>query len=245
MRINCHPSSLILGVSLPARNVANMNAAHSYLNYFYRFSTMTVALTRIWVVVLLLGLGGCQSLMTESASVVAGLGGAAVAQKVTDNAAVTAGIGIGFQAATRSAVQYALRNSHGKTQQAIALAAAPLNEGQVAAWYSTHTIPLEPDERGRVTVSRSISDGLMQCKEIVYSVDTMVKTDSEVAATSTSAPSYAVTDDLDAWVAMRTPIASPKNVAHSQFYVASICQSPTGWVWATAEPAVSRWGALQ
>lgn len=191
----------------------------------------------------LLGLSGCQSLVSESASVVAGLGGAAIAEKVTDNAAMTAGIGIGVQAVTRSAVQYAMRNSHGNTQQAIVAAAAPLQAGQVAAWASVHSLPLEPDEQGRVTVSRSISDGLMHCKEIVYSVDTPAQpVSAQVAANKQSADSIAPPDDLDAWLAGRTSVQA---VAYSRFYVAAICQAPDGWAWATAEPAVSRWGALQ
>jgi len=157
-----------------------------------------------------MGLAGCQSLVLEGSSAGAGIAGAAVAQKVTDNAAITTGIGVGVQAATRSAVQYVQREMHGYTQEVIATTAGKLKEGEVATWKSVHSIPMEPDEQGRVTVSRTISQGMLECKEIVYSVDT-----------------------------------EENSVPRNEFYVASICKDNKRWAWATAEPAVSRWGALQ
>jgi len=33
--------------------------------------------------------------------------------------------------------------------------------------------------------------------------------------------------------------------APEQWFTASVCQDPSGWKWATAEPAVERWGTLQ
>lgn len=33
--------------------------------------------------------------------------------------------------------------------------------------------------------------------------------------------------------------------ATTEFYVATICRSESGWKWASAEPATERWGALQ
>ncbi|SDD11645.1 hypothetical protein [Paraburkholderia lycopersici] len=33
--------------------------------------------------------------------------------------------------------------------------------------------------------------------------------------------------------------------APEQWFTASACQDPSGWKWATAEPAVERWGTLQ
>ena len=169
-----------------------------------------LSLCRLLLLSSVCALAGCQSLVLEGSAAGAGIAGAAIAHKVTDNAAVTTGIGVGVQAATRSAVQYVQREMHGYTQEVIATAAGKLKEGEVAKWRSVHSVPLEPDEQGRVTVSRNISHGLMECKEIVYSVDTVVE-------------------------------STPRN----EFYVASICKDNTRWVWATAEPAVSRWGALQ
>jgi len=116
-------------------------------------------------------LSGCNSLYTESAVAGAGIGGAAIAAKVTDNAAVATGIGLGAVAAARAGVQYTQRIVHRNTQNSIAQAAGPLDVGAIAPWSSTHSVPLESDEHGRVTVSRTISSGALDCKEIVFSVD--------------------------------------------------------------------------
>lgn len=116
-------------------------------------------------------LAGCGSLFREGSSVAAGIGGAALASKVTDNAAVATGIGLGVQAVVRAGVQYVEKSYHRQQQDLIAGIAGRLGVGQVATWRIAHAIPLEPDEQGRVTVSRVISAGPLQCKEIVFSVD--------------------------------------------------------------------------
>lgn len=90
---------------------------------------------------------------------------------MTDNAAVATGIGLGAVAAARAGVQYTQRIVHTDTQDKIAAVAGPLAVGAVAPWVVTHSIPLEDDEKGRVTVSRTISSGALDCKEIVFSVD--------------------------------------------------------------------------
>ncbi|WP_411716471.1 hypothetical protein [Paraburkholderia caribensis] len=116
-------------------------------------------------------LSGCSSLYSEGATAGAGIAGAAIAAKVTDNAAVATGIGLGAVAAARAGVQYSERVIHRNTQDSIAVVAGPLAVGAVAPWSITHSVPLEEDERGRVTVSRTISAGELDCKEIVFSVD--------------------------------------------------------------------------
>lgn len=116
-------------------------------------------------------LSGCSSLYTEGATAGAGIAGAAIAAKVTNNAAVATGIGLGAVAAARAGVQYSERVIHRNTQDSIAVAAGPLAVGAIAPWSITHSVPLEEDEHGRVTVSRTISAGELDCKEIVFSVD--------------------------------------------------------------------------
>lgn len=116
-------------------------------------------------------LSGCGSLFKEGSQTAAGVGGAALAAKVTHNATVAAGVGLGVLAATNAGVAYVQRMVHSDEQDEIARAAGPLAVGQVANWASTHAIEIEPDERGRVTVSRVISTGQLDCKEIVFSVD--------------------------------------------------------------------------
>jgi hypothetical protein len=117
-------------------------------------------------------LSGCSSLYSEGAVAGAGIAGAAVAGKVTSNAAVATGIGLGAVAAARAGVQYSERVVHRNTQDGIAKIAGPLDVGAIAPWSVTHTFPIESDEHGRVTVSRTISTGALDCKEIVFSVDT-------------------------------------------------------------------------
>ena len=131
-------------------------------------------MSRLRLLLVCSGIGlltGCGSLFREASSVAAGIGGAALASKVTDNAAVAAGIGLGVQAAARAGVQYVEKSYHRQQQDLIAGIAGRLDVGQVATWRISHTIPLEPNEQGRVTVSRVISLGPLQCKEIVFSVD--------------------------------------------------------------------------
>ncbi|TDN66919.1 hypothetical protein B0G77_0133 [Paraburkholderia sp. BL10I2N1] len=117
-------------------------------------------------------LSGCSSLYSEGAATTAGIAGAAIAGQVTQNAAVATGIGLGVVAAARAGVQYSQRVVHRDTQDRIAQAAGPLEVGGVAPWSVTHSVPIEDDEHGRVTVSRTISSGALDCKEIVFSVDT-------------------------------------------------------------------------
>lgn len=128
-------------------------------------------LAALAIAVVSAALSGCSSLYAESATAGAGIAGAAVAGAITNNAAVATGIGLGAVAAARAGVQYSERVIHRNTQDGIAQIAGPLDVGGVAPWSVTHTVPLEEDEHGRVTVSRVISTGTLDCKEIVFSVD--------------------------------------------------------------------------
>jgi hypothetical protein len=138
----------------------------------------------------------CSSLYSAGAQTGAGIGGAAVASKVTNNAAVATGIGLGALAAAKAGVQYSERIVHRNTQDSIARAAGPLDVGGVAPWSIVHSFPIEDDEHGRVTVSRTISSGALDCKEIVFSVDHAATKD---AAASSAFYVAAVCRDGDAW----------------------------------------------
>jgi hypothetical protein len=118
-----------------------------------------------------LAMSACSSLVSESASAAAGIASGSLAGAVTNNAGVAAGIGIGVQAGTRAGVQYAQRTIHGEAQQQIADVAGPLKLGQVRSWNTVLSVPLEFSEAGKVTVSRVISTGELDCKEIVVSVE--------------------------------------------------------------------------
>ncbi|WP_439894384.1 hypothetical protein ACS7SF_22770 (plasmid) [Ralstonia sp. 25C] len=127
-------------------------------------------------------LSGCSSLMSEGTTAAAGIGGAAIAAKVTDNAAVATGIGLGVQAGARAALQHSQRVVHTETQDHIAQIAGALPDNTVGNWQIKHRIPLEPDERGRVVVTRSINGPLVNCKEILFTVDGAGKDNDSGAA---------------------------------------------------------------
>jgi hypothetical protein len=114
---------------------------------------------------------GCSSIINTGAGELAGITSAAVADAVTSNAGVAAGIGLGAQAGARAVVSYAQRRVQRAAQDRIAAAAGPLDVGEVATWRTLHRAPLEAGEEGRVTVSRVVSATALECKEIVFSVD--------------------------------------------------------------------------
>jgi hypothetical protein len=116
-------------------------------------------------------LGGCTSVLTEGSSAGAGIAGAAIAHGVTHNAGVTTGIGLGVQAAALAGLQYTERKVHQAEQDRIAAVAGELPVGVVAHWQVVHKIPIEANEHGEVTVSRSLGDADFTCKEIVFSID--------------------------------------------------------------------------
>lgn len=157
-------------------------------------------------------LSGCSSFLSEGTSAAAGVAGVAIANQVTDNAAVATGIGLGVQAGAKAGLQYLERKVRGEEQDAIASAAGVLHVGEIADWQVEHSIAIEADAYGQVTVSRLVGGMGLHCKEVVFSVIDKVAFNPE---------------------------------AERQFYVSMICQDNEVWRWANAEPATSRWGALQ
>ena len=152
----------------------------------------------------------CGAVLTQGTADVSGVAGAGVASAVTSNGAVTAAIGLGVTSLASAGLGYVERRIHRAEQDRIAAAAGPLPVGAVANWQVWHDIPIERDEHGRVAVSRIISAGDLDCKEIVFSVEQIHK------------------------VAVRRA-----------FYLSDICRDGIRWKWALAEPATTRWGALQ
>jgi hypothetical protein len=119
------------------------------------------------------GLAGCGSLLTATTADVAGIAGAGVAGAVTKSPAAAAGIGLGIAAGANAGLQYLERDVHGAEQDRIAVAAGAIGPGVVGHWSVTHKIPIEDDEHGDVIVVRSFGSADFQCKEIVFSVDTV------------------------------------------------------------------------
>jgi hypothetical protein len=127
---------------------------------------------RLSLLLAVVALPGCNALLSEGSGAVAGLGSAALAEAVGAGAAATTGIGLGVQAAARSGVKYAQRQARHSAQSRVAAAAGPLPVGGVAPLVVNQSIPIEPDERGEVTVVRLIKAGDLDCKEIVFSIVT-------------------------------------------------------------------------
>lgn len=117
-------------------------------------------------------LAGCGSLLTEGSSDLAGITGAGIAAGVTKDAAVAAAIGLGVRSVANEGVKYVERRVHRTEQDAIAAAAGPLDPGAVGRWSVSHSVPIESDEHGDVTVSRTFGAGAILCKEVVFSVET-------------------------------------------------------------------------
>ena len=120
---------------------------------------------------LLLGLAGCGSVLTEGTSDAAGIAGAGIASAVTSNGAVAAAVGLGVQSLAATGLGFTERRVHRTEQDRIAAVAGGLPVGGVAPWQVSHVIPIEADERGMVSVSRTFGGGPLACKEIVFSVD--------------------------------------------------------------------------
>jgi hypothetical protein len=120
-------------------------------------------------------LSGCNSVLTATTSDVAGIAGAGVATAVTKSPAAAAGIGLGIAAGANAGLQAMERDVHRAEQDRIAEAAGPLEPGVVGHWNVSHPVPIEDDEHGDLVVTRVIGAADFNCKEIVFSVDTMVK----------------------------------------------------------------------
>jgi hypothetical protein len=128
---------------------------------------------------LLLGLAGCGSVLTESTADVAGIAGAGAANAITSSAAVATGIGLGVQSAASAGLHYVERDVHRIEQDRIAAAAGALPVGVVGRWSVRHWVPIENDEHGEVVVSRVLGADSITCKEIVFSVEHPTKKETQ------------------------------------------------------------------
>jgi hypothetical protein len=131
------------------------------------------ALLRPLAFAALLGLPACSSVLSGTTQEAAGIAGAGVANSITKNATVATGIGLGVAAVANAGLQYEERVVHRYEQDRIAEAAGPLAPGAVGPWNVVHDVPIESDEHGEVAVIQSLSGPPMDCKSIIFSVDTV------------------------------------------------------------------------
>lgn len=120
----------------------------------------------------LLALPGCGSLLVGTTQEVSGLAGAGIASSVTHSATAATAIGLGVAAGATAGLQYAERRVHRYEQDRIAEAAGTLAAGASGPWSVTHDVPIERDEHGQVAVVRVVGGAAIECKEIVFSVET-------------------------------------------------------------------------
>ena len=119
-----------------------------------------------------LALSGCGSVLTSGTQEVAGIAGAGIASSLTKSATAATAIGLGVAAGANAGLQYEERRVHRFEQDRIAEAAGALGPGGVGRWSVVHDVPIEEDEHGQVAVVRTVGNPAIECKEIVFSVDT-------------------------------------------------------------------------
>jgi hypothetical protein len=121
---------------------------------------------------LLLGLAACGPLLSATTADVAGIASAGVTGAVTQDAAVATGIGLGIAAGANAGLQYAERRVHRVEQDRVAEAAGSLAPGVVGTWSVGNRAPIEAAEHGEIVVTRTLGGPGLDCKEVVFSVDT-------------------------------------------------------------------------
>ena len=131
-----------------------------------------IRLCRMLPVTMLVAVSGCGSVLVGTTQEVSGLAGAGIASAVTNSATAATGIGLGVAAGATAGLQYAERRVHRFEQDRIAAAAGSLAAGASAPWSVSHDVPIEDDEHGEVAVVRVVGSPAIECKEIVFSVDT-------------------------------------------------------------------------
>lgn len=161
-------------------------------------------------------LAGCNG--PEAGATAGGVSGVA-ATVLSSNPAVGYAVGLAVRAAVDSALSAGLRSLAQEEQDRIAAAAGDLEPGQTGQWSVDHGLPFGfKDAQGRLAVTRVIDTPLARCREVFFSLDKAAPAGGKAGATPLPAPRY---------------------------FTATTCQRGQGWKWATAEPAVERWGALQ
>ena len=152
-----------------------------------------LALKAASLCMLLLSMTGCNALLHETTANVAGIGGAAAAQALTNNAAAATGIGLGIRSVADAGLQLAERRFQKVEQDAIAQVAGGLAPDEVGEW-RTFDGTVGVGQQGSVVVSRDIGADQFQCREIVFSVD-----DQDDADDPRSYYTTTICKDVDRW----------------------------------------------
>jgi hypothetical protein len=154
----------------------------------------------------------------QGCSSVGGISGAVAgiaSGSAVGNPAVGVAVGIGVQAGVDASISAVLRHWSHEEQALIAAQVGAMPIGTRRPWEIRHALPYG-NNQGEVTAVREYVTPLAICREAIFTVGTDARNDSP-----------------------------------GPYFVTSVCRAAPGgtsgqaWKWATAEPSVERWGALQ
>jgi hypothetical protein len=112
-------------------------------------------------------------LALSACSTVGGLAGtvAGIATgSFTSNPAIGVAVSVSVKAATDAGIKNLLRSLQKDEQDAIAILAGNMQEGEVRPWQVRHKIPYG-NNQGSMQVTRSIVTPLARCKEVMFTVE--------------------------------------------------------------------------
>ena len=145
------------------------------------------------------------------------MAGAGIAGAVTKDATVGAAIGPGVRSVADTGLQYAERRVHREEQDRIAAAAGALPDGAAGVWSVSHTLPIESDAHGALVITRTLA----------------------------ARPDGGMSGGFVCKEIVFSVEGGSKPTPTRGFYTATVCLDGSKWKWASAEPAVERWGNLQ
>ena len=111
--------------------------------------------------------GGCSSVGAITGAVVGASTGAATVNPIVGYVAA-----VGVNAGVDALQKYVSRVRQGAEQDAIVDAVGEMQPDQVRPWKIVHDIPMFDNEHGEMQVVRVIDTPLVQCKEVLFTVDT-------------------------------------------------------------------------
>jgi hypothetical protein len=110
---------------------------------------------------------GCGMVGAVSGAVAGGATGA-----VTANPIVGYATAVGVNAGVDALQHYIARVRQNAEQDAILTSVSEMQSGQIKDWKIVHDIPMFDDEHGTMEVTRDIDTSLVECKEVLFTVDT-------------------------------------------------------------------------
>lgn len=136
---------------------------------------------RLSASLLLCGLGLISGCTTSSIGSAVGAVSGVASSAATANPVVGYAVGVSMQAATDATIKYVFREWTNEQQNLMAHLAGELPIGETQSWQITRVIPLG-NEQGQLQVVREISNPLVVCREILFTVEDKEQTMPYLAA---------------------------------------------------------------